>query len=153
MPAFGIDLRMCIERRALAAKISTWLCRAQALSVIATGGSALTLTEWIIVFMVFNLIIAQYPHMHSLRFVNSAATFSTISFSAIAVGLSLYSGALPGRPGTRHPSARGLTLLSTAQSSGAMRGEILFHFAPHPSARWPGRAPWRRSAVLVVAYP
>ena len=64
----------------------------QALSVIATGGSVLTLTEWIIVFMVFNLLIAQYPHMHSLRFVNSAATFSTIAFSAIAVGLSLYSG-------------------------------------------------------------
>ena len=67
--------------------------QAQALSVIATGGSALTLTEWIIVFMVFNLLIAQYPHMHSLRFVNLAATLSTISFSAIAVGLSIYSGA------------------------------------------------------------
>ena len=37
--------------------------------------------------------LAQVPHFHALRFVNAIATVSTISFSIIAVGLSIYDGA------------------------------------------------------------
>ena len=36
----------------------------------------------------------QVPHFYALRFVNGIATFSTISFSIIAVGLSIYAGAM-----------------------------------------------------------
>jgi hypothetical protein len=62
--------------------------------VLVRGSSSVTLTQYIIVFGAFNLIVSQFPHFHSLRFVNTIATFSTISFSIIAVGLSLYAGAL-----------------------------------------------------------
>ena len=62
--------------------------------MLVQGSSSVTLTEYIIVFGAFNLIVSQFPHFHSLRFINTIATFSTISFSIIAVGLSLYAGAL-----------------------------------------------------------
>lgn len=38
-------------------------------------------------------VLAQVPHFHALRYVNAVATFSTISFSFIAVVVSIYDGA------------------------------------------------------------
>ena len=95
----GVGTRACAlacawsSGTSAAAMAPNLAAHAQALNVLVTGESALTLTEYIIVFGAFNLIIAQIPHLHSLRFVNIVATFSTIGFSAIAVGLSIYSGA------------------------------------------------------------
>ncbi len=49
---------------------------------------------------------AQVPHFYALRFVNAIATFSTISFSIIAVGLSIYAGApAPALPACAHACA------------------------------------------------
>ncbi len=64
----------------------------QAIDVLARGETPVTLTQYILVFGAVNLILAQCPNFHSIRFVNQTATFCTISFSIIAVALSLYSG-------------------------------------------------------------
>ena len=64
----------------------------QAIDVLARGETPVTLTQYILVFGAVNLILAQCPNFHSIRFVNQTATVCTISFSIIAVALSLYSG-------------------------------------------------------------
>lgn len=50
------------------------------------------LYQFIIIFGVFTMILAQLPSFHSLRHVNFAATVLTLTFSAIALGGSLYVG-------------------------------------------------------------
>lgn len=50
----------------------------------------LTLQEFIILFGVFELFLSQFPDIHSLRWVNSICTFSTVGFAATAIGVSLY---------------------------------------------------------------
>eukprot|EP00253_Pinus_taeda_P024428 PITA_24428 len=52
----------------------------------------LTLQEFIILFGVFELFLSQFPDIHSLRWVNSICTFSTVGFAATAIGVSLYDG-------------------------------------------------------------
>lgn len=65
----------------------------QAIDVLVRGDTPVTLTEYIVIFGAINLVIAQCPNVHSIRFVNQCSTFCTICFSIIAVALSLYSGA------------------------------------------------------------
>ena len=65
----------------------------QAVDVLVRGETSVTLTEYIIVFGAANLLLCQCPHFHALRYINTMATFCTISFSIIAVCLSIYSGA------------------------------------------------------------
>lgn len=64
----------------------------QAIDVLARGDTPVTLTEYIIVFGAVNLVIAQCPNFHSIRFVNQCATLCTISFSIIAVAMAIYAG-------------------------------------------------------------
>lgn len=52
----------------------------------------LTLQEFIILFGVFQLFLSQFPDIHSLRWVNSICTFSTVGFAATAIGVALYDG-------------------------------------------------------------
>ena len=78
--------------------------------MLARGETSVTLSEYIVVFGAVNLLIAQCPNFHSIRFVNQCSTFCTISFSIIAVAMSIYAGALC-------PSAQKLKLLNPALSS------------------------------------
>ncbi|KAK9902210.1 hypothetical protein WJX75_007822 [Coccomyxa subellipsoidea] len=64
----------------------------KAIDVLVRGDTPVTLTEYIVIFGAINLVIAQCPNVHSIRFVNQCSTFCTICFSIIAVALSLYSG-------------------------------------------------------------
>ncbi len=66
---------------------------AQAVDVLVRGETSVTLTEYIIVFGCANLILAQCPHFHAIRYINAVATVCTISFSIIAVAMSIYDGA------------------------------------------------------------
>ena len=69
----------------------------QAVDVLVRGETSVTLTEYIIVFGCANLILAQCPHFHAIRYINAVATVCTISFAIIAVAMSLYSGKAPQR--------------------------------------------------------
>ena len=64
----------------------------QAVDVLVRGETSVTLTEYIIVFGCANLILAQCPHFHAIRYINAVATVCTISFAIIAVVMSIYSG-------------------------------------------------------------
>jgi hypothetical protein len=64
----------------------------QAIDEAVRGTTSVTLTEYIIVFGCANLILAQCPHFHAIRYINAVATVCTISFSIIAVVMSIYSG-------------------------------------------------------------
>lgn len=64
----------------------------QAIDEAVRGTTPVTLTEYIIVFGCANLILAQCPHFHAIRYINAVATVCTISFSIIAVVMSVYSG-------------------------------------------------------------
>ena len=64
----------------------------QAVDVLVRGETSVTLTEYIIVFGCANLILAQCPHFHAIRYINAVATVCTISVAIIAVAMSLYSG-------------------------------------------------------------
>ncbi len=68
---------------------------AQAVDVLIRGTTSVTLTEYIIVFGCANLILAQCPHFHAIRYINAVATVCTISFSLIAVAMSIYDGECP----------------------------------------------------------
>jgi hypothetical protein len=67
----------------------------QAIDLLVNGTTKITLTEYIIVFGAANLIIAQFPHFHSIRFINQSSTICTLSFSLIAVVMSIYAGRSP----------------------------------------------------------
>ena len=80
---------------------SPYLCRKQrcdwefcfqAVDVAIRGTTDVTLTEYIIVFGCANLLLAQCPHFHAIRYINAVATVCTISFSIIAVCMSIYNG-------------------------------------------------------------
>ena len=68
---------------------------AQAVDVLIRGETSVTLTEYIIVFGCANLLLAQCPHFHAIRYINAVATVCTISFSIIAVAMSIYDGEHP----------------------------------------------------------
>jgi len=52
----------------------------------------LTLQEFIIFFGAFELLLSQLPDIHSLRWVNSLCTFSTIGFAGTTIGVTIYNG-------------------------------------------------------------
>ncbi|KAJ3673890.1 hypothetical protein LUZ60_005882 [Juncus effusus] len=52
----------------------------------------LTLQEFIILFGIFELILSQFPDIHSLRWFNAICTLSTIAFAATATGVTIYDG-------------------------------------------------------------
>ncbi|BDA51000.1 GABA transporter 1 [Coccomyxa sp. Obi] len=64
----------------------------KAIDVLARGETPVTLTEYIVLFGGVNLLLAQCPNFHSIRFINQSSTFCTISFSLIAVAMSIYAG-------------------------------------------------------------
>ncbi|KAK9810303.1 hypothetical protein WJX72_008303 [[Myrmecia] bisecta] len=64
----------------------------KAVNVICRPDNVVPLPYYIIVFGAVNLVLSQCPHMHSIRFINQLATFCTISFATVAVGLSAYAG-------------------------------------------------------------
>ena len=63
--------------------------------MLIRGETSVTLTEYIIVFGAANLILAQCPHFHAIRYINAVATVCTICFSLIAVAMSIYDGKSP----------------------------------------------------------
>ena len=65
----------------------------QAVDVAVRGTTDVTLTEYIVVFGCANLLLSQCPHFHAIRYINAVATVCTISFSIIAVCMSIYNGA------------------------------------------------------------
>ena len=69
-----------------------WESCFQAVDVAIRGTTDVTLTEYIIVFGCANLLLAQCPHFHAIRYINAVATVCTISFSIIAVCMSIYNG-------------------------------------------------------------
>ncbi len=69
-----------------------WESCFQAVDVAIRGTTDVTLTEYIIVFGCANLLLSQCPHFHAIRYINAVATVCTISFSIIAVCMSIYNG-------------------------------------------------------------
>ena len=55
-------------------------------------GDALKLPYCIILFGGFQFIMSQLPDMHSLRFMNAISNVMTLTFCAIAVGMSVHNG-------------------------------------------------------------
>ncbi|KAI5680143.1 hypothetical protein M9H77_01370 [Catharanthus roseus] len=53
---------------------------------------ALTLQHFILFFGVFELLLSQFPDIHSLRWVNALSTLSTICFAGTTIGLTIYDG-------------------------------------------------------------
>ena len=65
---------------------------AKAIAQTYDPGNSQTLQEFIIYFGLLELILSQLPDIHTLRFVNFIATACTITFTVIAMGLSIYNG-------------------------------------------------------------
>ena len=55
-------------------------------------GDVLKLPYCIILFGGFQFIMSQLPDMHSLRFMNAISNVMTLTFCAIAVGMSVHNG-------------------------------------------------------------
>lgn len=55
---------------------------------------SLTLQHFIIFFGAFELLLSQFPDIHSLRWLNALCTLSTIGFASTAIGVTIYSGSL-----------------------------------------------------------
>lgn len=53
---------------------------------------SLTLQHFIIFFGAFELLLSQFPDIHSLRWLNALCTLSTIGFASTAIGVTIYSG-------------------------------------------------------------
>lgn len=53
---------------------------------------SVTLQQWIIIFGCLQLLLSQFPDIHSLRLVSVVSTVATIAFTGTAVGLSIYNG-------------------------------------------------------------
>ncbi len=53
---------------------------------------SVTLQQWIIIFGCVQLLLSQFPDIHSLRLVSVVSTVATIAFTGTAVGLSIYNG-------------------------------------------------------------
>ncbi|CAK0786011.1 hypothetical protein CVIRNUC_009224 [Coccomyxa viridis] len=70
----------------------------KAVDVAIRGTTDVTLTEYIIVFGCANLLLSQCPHFHAIRYINAVATVCTISFSIIAVCMSIYNGTTADAP-------------------------------------------------------
>lgn len=55
-------------------------------------GDKFKLPYCIITFGFVQFLMSQLPDLHSLRFLNALSNFCTLTFSAIAVGMSIYTG-------------------------------------------------------------
>ena len=56
-------------------------------------GDKFKLPYCIITFGFVQFLMSQLPDLHSLRFLNALSNFCTLTFSAIAVGMSIHTGA------------------------------------------------------------
>ncbi|VFQ68249.1 unnamed protein product [Cuscuta campestris] len=63
---------------------------------------SLTLQHFIAFFGAFELVLSQFPDIHSLRWVNALCTFSTIGFAATTIGVSIYNGKKADRRSVDH---------------------------------------------------
>ena len=90
-------IMVCMLCKALSvvAVLQSSVAGVQAVDVLIRGETSVTLTEYIIVFGCANLLLAQCPHFHAIRYINAVATVCTISFSIIAVAMSIYDGQHP----------------------------------------------------------
>lgn len=52
----------------------------------------LTLQHFIVFFGALELILSQFPDIHSLRWLNALCTLSTIGFASTVIGVTVYSG-------------------------------------------------------------
>lgn len=72
---------------------SMFVCWAQALyKTYNPDGDAYKLPYCIITFGFFQFLMSQLPDLHSLRFLNCVSNICTLTFSAIAVGMSIHAG-------------------------------------------------------------
>ncbi|KAI3449725.1 hypothetical protein Pfo_006390 [Paulownia fortunei] len=53
---------------------------------------SLTLQHFIVFFGAFELVLSQFPDIHSLRWVNALCTLSTIGFAGTTIGVTIYNG-------------------------------------------------------------
>ncbi|KAJ4750633.1 Transmembrane amino acid transporter family protein [Rhynchospora pubera] len=86
----------------------------------------LTLQDFIIFFGVFELILSQFPDIHSLRWFNGICTFSTVGFAATATGVTIYDGKNTDRSSINY-SLQGTTASKIFKAFGAL-GTIAFSF-------------------------
>ncbi|KAH6765374.1 hypothetical protein C2S52_000200 [Perilla frutescens var. hirtella] len=56
----------------------------------ANGG--MTLQHFILLFGASELVLSQFPDIHSLRWLNGLCTLSTVGFAGTAIGVTIYSG-------------------------------------------------------------
>ena len=68
-------------------------CQLQALYITYNpDGDKFKLPYCIITFGFVQFLMSQLPDLHSLRFLNALSNFCTLTFSAIAVGMSIHTG-------------------------------------------------------------
>ena len=71
----------------------TFMCWLQALYVTYNpDGKTFKLPYCIITFGFVQFLMSQLPDLHSLRFLNALSNFCTVTFSTIAVGMSIHNG-------------------------------------------------------------
>ncbi|KAG2719062.1 hypothetical protein I3760_03G249800 [Carya illinoinensis] len=122
---------------------------------------ALTLQHFIIFFGAFELVLSQLPDIHSLRWVNSLCTFSTIGFAATTIGVAIYNGKKIDR-NTVSYSLQGSSSLKIFKAFNAL-GVVAFSFgdAMLPEIQNTVREPARKNmykgvtaayAIIIVSY-
>ncbi|XP_010274178.1 PREDICTED: GABA transporter 1-like [Nelumbo nucifera] len=86
----------------------------------------LTLQQFIIFFGVFELLLSQFPDIHSLRWVNALCTFCTVGFAGTTIGMTIYNGKKIDRKSVRY----GLQGSSSSKAFKAFNalGAIAFSF-------------------------
>lgn len=71
----------------------SFMCWLQALYVLYNpDGEMFKLPYCIIIFGFVQFLMSQLPDLHSLRFLNALSNFCTVTFSTIAVGMSIHNG-------------------------------------------------------------
>ncbi|KAG5063084.1 hypothetical protein JHK85_004267 [Glycine max] len=110
---------------------------------------ALTLQHFIIFFGIFELLLSQFPDIHSLRWVNALCTFSTIGFAGTTIGVTIYNGKKIDRTSVRY-SLQG----SSASKSFNALGTIAFSFgdAMLPEIQNTVREPAKRNMYKIYRH-
>lgn len=71
----------------------SFMCWLQALYVLYNpDGETFKLPYCIITFGFVQFLMSQLPDLHSLRLLNAVSNFCTVTFSTIAVGMSIHNG-------------------------------------------------------------
>ncbi|XP_078164939.1 GABA transporter 1-like isoform X2 [Carex rostrata] len=86
----------------------------------------LTLQDFIIFFGICELILSQFPDIHSLRWFNGICTFSTVGFAATATGVTIYDGMNTDRSSVNY-NLQGTTASKILKAFSAL-GTIAFSF-------------------------